>query len=266
MPSATHKRAIGGPVIALLVIAALATLVLVSGVLGPTAVPERLPDSDGSVEGEGWDLERLFPGEPGGAPGGGGSDESDVMRDRDSDGSDVTRDRGTDPGREPTPGAEAGDGRRGERGGMDWRRRSDGGARPAGPEDLARRAARRQRFMERIEIVPRGPGEVAITREDVFVAFGDVRPVMRDCMREQDLRRESWRTFRGIDRTINFDIDADGAVVFVSIGVAPPPPPALAECLSRGLEVLTTEPPGAGGVAISIDMPGRRRDAGRPSP
>ncbi len=157
-------------------------------------------------------------------------------------------------------GGEGGGGRGWMRG---FRRRRDGG--PPDPEWEARRARRRERFLQRIEVISLGPNEPTTTNEEVFDAFRDVRPLVRDCLREAGVERGAWREMRGTSRTLSFDLDAEGGVVPASTSFEPALPEPFATCMGQSLEALTVEPPGQDGARVSIEMPERRRrstDAG----
>jgi hypothetical protein len=138
-----------------------------------------------------------------------------------------------------------------------FRRRVDGGAPDPGWE--ARRARRRERFLRRIEVIALGPEEPSTTDEEIFDAFRDVRPLVRDCLRNAGVDRGAWRQMRSTSRTLTFDIDAEGGVVPESMGFEPVLPAPFDECMHSSLEVLTVEPPGQDGARVSIEFPERRR-------
>jgi hypothetical protein len=150
--------------------------------------------------------------------------------------------------------------RRGRMGMRGFRRRLDGGA--PDPEWEARRARRRERFLRRIEVIALGPEEPSTTNEEIFDAFRDVRPLVRDCLRDAGVDRGAWRQMRSTSRTLSFDLDAEGGVVPESSSFEPALPAPFDECMRSSLEVLTVEPPGDDGARVSIEFPERRRRRG----
>jgi hypothetical protein len=133
---------------------------------------------------------------------------------------------------------------RGKRG--DWR-------------DPARRA---ERLRRRFQIESLGGSPAAITHEEVWEAFREVRPRMRECIEAGgglEALRESFANRPRGGRTVRLDVGSDGRVVPGTVTFEPPPPDEIATCMKRELESATFQNTGPDGVRITMSM-GRRRN------
>jgi len=122
----------------------------------------------------------------------------------------------------------------------------------------------RERFRRRVEIVSLGPGEPGLDADQVFEGIREVRPAMRECVREaggfQALRGEDGAPRR---RSVVFDVQADGSVAEGSVGLDTTLPPELATCFTDIFESASFEPPGDDGARVEVRFGRGRRGGAR---
>lgn len=135
----------------------------------------------------------------------------------------------------------------------------------ATPEERKRWAERR------VSIQPLGDTAPEIEAVEVLDAMRELRPQMRDCIRDnggfgalRDAMRSADAGPRG-GMTVSFELSAEGTVNEGSFAMSPAPPAVYQQCFEKALGNLNAPVPGGDGAAIEMRMGrggGRGRDRG----
>lgn len=147
-----------------------------------------------------------------------------------------------------------GDGRQG-RWGQRRRRFGDGGLPRLSPEQ------RREWARRRVQIVALGATPPTLEPEAVMEAMRAQMPQIRDCVQGAG----GWQALRGASdggprqqRSVTFDIGADGAATAGSAAFDPSLSPAIASCMRTAVEQIRVPPPGPDGARVTVSMGGGR--------
>lgn len=146
----------------------------------------------------------------------------------------------------------------------------------------ARRLRRRERWQNatpeqrkewadrRVSVAPLGDQPPQIDSVDVLEAMRDVRPQMRDCIRQNGGFRALRDAMQSADAgarggmTIAFELSPDGTVTEGSLTMSPAPPGPYFDCFARALQNMDAPVPGGEGAAIEMRMGRRGEGRGRP--